>query len=78
MNRCSTGDAVVTSTQPRDKLGDRGSKNDKIPTTVWKKYEAERRKESEEREESSNSRRRKDCEMGSRQQRGLGKKRRRS
>jgi len=35
--------AIVTSAQPRDKLGDRGSKNDKMPTAVWKKYSSEGR-----------------------------------
>ena len=66
-NRYNTGDAVVTSMQPRDKLGDRKSKNNEVPTTVQKEYKVKRRKESEEREESSNSRREKDYKIGSRQ-----------
>jgi len=47
-------------------LGDRESKNDKVPTTVWEEYKSERRKERKEREENSDSRRGKDCEIGSR------------
>ena len=57
---------MTTSTQSRDKLGDRGSKNNKLSTTVWEEYEVERRKERIEREENGDSRREKDCEMGSR------------
>jgi len=45
--------------QSRDKLGDRRSENDKIPTIVWKKYKAKRKKDS-------GSRRGKDCEIDSR------------
>ena len=57
---------MTTSTQSRDKLGDRGSKNNKLSTTVWEEYEVERKKERIEREENGDSRRGKDCEMGSR------------
>ena len=46
-----------------------------MSTTVWKKYEAEKSEESEKSKKSSNNRRREDCEMNSRQQRGLGKRR---
>jgi len=56
---------MVVSTQSRDKLEDRRSENDKVPTIVWKKYEAKRRKEDEEREKGSDSKREKDCEMSS-------------
>ena len=35
-NRYHTGDAIVASTQPQDKLGDRRSQNDKISTNLWK------------------------------------------
>jgi len=57
---------MTTSIQFRDKLGDKESKNDKVPTTVWEEYKSERRKERKEREENSDSRRGKDCEIGSR------------
>ena len=33
-NRYNTRDAIVISTQPRDKLGDRRSKNNEVSTTV--------------------------------------------
>ena len=54
---------MVTSTQSRNKLEDRGSKNDEVSTTLWEEYKVERRKENKEREESSNPRRGKDCEI---------------
>ena len=38
-----------------------------MPTTVWKEYEVEKRKEKEKREEASNPRREKDGKIGSRQ-----------
>jgi len=66
-DRYYTRDAMVTSAQSRDKLGNRGSKNDKVPTTVWEEYKVERRKERKERKENSNSRRGKDYKMSSRQ-----------
>jgi len=56
---------MVVSTQSRDKLEDRRSENDKVPTIVWKEYEAKRKKEDEEREKGSDSKREKDCEMSS-------------
>jgi len=65
-DKCYIGDAMVTSIQSRDKLGNRRSLDNKMPTTVWKEYKAKRRKESKERKESSNSRRRKDCKMDNR------------
>jgi len=37
-----------------------------VPTTVWKKYKAKRRKKDEEREKSSNSKKGKDCKIDSR------------
>ena len=33
-NKCYTRNAIVTSIQSRDKLEDRRSKNDKVPTIV--------------------------------------------
>ena len=36
-NRGYIGNIVATSTQPRDKLEDWRSQDDKMPTTVWKK-----------------------------------------
>ena len=65
-DRYNIRDIVVTSAQSRDKLGDKESKNDEVPTTIWKKYKVERRKESKERKESSNSREEEDCKMNSR------------
>jgi len=35
---------MVISTQPRDKLGNRRSQNDEMPTTIWKEYKAKRKK----------------------------------
>ena len=35
---------MVISTQPRDKLGNRRSENDEVPTIVWKEYKAKGRK----------------------------------
>ena len=45
-----------------------------MPTIVQKKYKAKRRKENKEREKSSDSKREKDCEIDSKQQRRLGKR----
>ena len=47
-------------------IRDRRSKNNKVFTTVQKKYKVERKKKNKKRKESSNSRRKKDCEMDSR------------
>ena len=33
-NRDNFGDAIVSSTQPRDKLGDRRDQNDEVSTLV--------------------------------------------
>jgi len=52
---------MVISTQSRDKLENRESKNNKVSTTIWEKYKVKRRKES------SNPRREKDCKIDSRQ-----------
>ena len=65
-DRYYTRNAIVTSAQSRDKLGDRRNKNNEVPTTLWKKYKVERRKGEKERKESGNPRRRKNCKMGSR------------
>ena len=73
-NRYHIGDAMVTSTQPRNQLENGKSQDDKMSTIVWKEYKAKRRKENKERKKSSNSRRGKDCEIGSRWQRRLGKR----
>ena len=68
-------DAMVISTQLRDKLGNRRSQDNEMPTTVWKEYKAKERKGSKERKESSDSRRGKDCKIGDKWQKGLGKRR---
>ena len=73
-NRYHIGDAMVTSTQPRNQLENGKSQDDKMSTIVWKEYKAKRRKENKERKKSSNSRRGKDCEIGSRWQRRLEKR----
>ena len=36
---------MVISIQPRDKLENRRSQNDEMPTTIWKEYKAKRKKE---------------------------------
>ena len=43
-DRCYIGDTMVTSTQPKDKLGNRRSENNEVPTIVWKEYETKERK----------------------------------
>jgi len=35
-DRSHTGNAIAGSTQSRDRLGKGGSKNDKMPTHMWK------------------------------------------
>ena len=55
---------MVTSIQPRDKLENRRSQDNEMPTTVWKEYKAKEKKGSKEKKKSSNSRRRKDCKIG--------------
>jgi len=59
-DKYNTRDTIVTSTQSRDKLENRESKNNKVSTTIWEKYKVKRRKES------SNPRREKDCKIDSR------------
>ena len=56
---------MVVSTQPRNKLGNRRSQDDKVPTIVWKKYKAKREKGEERSKKNGNIGRRKDSEMGS-------------
>ena len=64
-NRHYTRDAIVASTQPRNKLENRRSQNDKVPTIVWKKYKAKREKREERSKKNGDIRRRKDGEIGS-------------
>jgi len=52
--------------QSRDKLEDKKGKNDKVPTTVWKEYKVERKKEREKKKEASNLKKEKDSEMDNR------------
>ena len=56
---------MVASTQPRNKLGNRRSQDDEVPTIVWKKYKAKREKGEERSKKNGDIRRRKDGEMGS-------------
>jgi len=56
---------MVVSTQPRDKLGDRRSQDNKVPTIVWKEYKAKGGKGEKESKKSSNIGRREDHEIGS-------------
>ena len=64
-NRRYIGDAMVVSTQPRDKLGDQRSQDDEVPTTVWKKYKAKGEKNEKESKKSSDIGRKEDYEMDS-------------
>jgi len=64
-NRCYIGDAMVASTQPKDKLEDQRSQDDKVPTIVWKEYKAKGEKGKKESKKSSDTGRREDREMGS-------------
>jgi len=57
---------MVVSTQPRNKLGNRRSQDDEVPTIVWKKYKAKREKGKERSKKNGNIGRRKDGEIGSR------------
>jgi len=65
-NRHYIGNTIVTSTQPRNQLGNKRSQDDKIPTIMWKKYKVQRRAESKKRKKSSNIKREKDSEIGNR------------
>ena len=64
-NRHYIGDAMVASTQPRDKLGDWRSQDNEMSTTVWKEYEAKGEKGKKESKKSSDIGRREDHEIGS-------------
>jgi len=56
---------MVVSIQPRDKLEDQRSQDDKVPTIVWKEYKAKGGKNEKESKKSSDIGRRKDREMDS-------------
>jgi len=45
---------VVASAQPRNKLKNRRSEDNKIPTFVWKKYGGERRYRAEKENQEEN------------------------
>jgi len=57
---------MVISIQPRDKLEDQRSQDDKVPTIVWKEYKAKGGEDEKESKKSSDIGRRKDHEIGSR------------
>jgi len=57
-------DAMVTSPQPRNQLGNRGGQDDKMSSIMWKEHKIGKETESKERKKGSHTRRRKDGEMG--------------
>jgi len=68
-DRSNSGDAIVGGTQSGDKLGDRRSQDDEMPTLVWQK-----RSEEKKGQKSGDRGRRKNHPMGDRRQRRLGKR----
>jgi len=56
-NRHYIGNTIVTSTQPRNQLGNKRSQDNKMPTIMWKKYKVKRKAESKKRKKSSNIKR---------------------
>ena len=47
-NRGDTKNAIVSSPQPRNRLGERRSENDIVPTYMWKRKEIGREKGNKE------------------------------
>ena len=66
-DRSNTGNIIVIGTQPRNKLGNWESKDDKVSATTQQDRTKEKREGSQKRKKGSNPREREKHQMGNKQ-----------